>query len=201
MAYWALKTRRSKDNNKGFIRDYWEYFYTNEVIAIGWGKIDISPNNAPSERDIWDALKKIPDYGYLEKNPRKVTSFIWNFVNLTEDNNILLCHGYSWNQKKDVRLYGTAKVKDNKWKKKTIGEGERKWECITRKANIVAFNNKDGKDIPIDTLKGFMGEDKFFIGTLLDLSPEQYERIVKWAEQDCQHFYCPPLAKGDKGGF
>ena len=60
MAYWALKTRESKDIGEGFDSDAdkWNNFVREKVIAIGWKKLDIPLNEKTSKKQIQDALKQ-----------------------------------------------------------------------------------------------------------------------------------------------
>ena len=44
MAYWALKTRGSRDDRQDMSDDKWNDFINESVIAIGWNSIDVSPD-------------------------------------------------------------------------------------------------------------------------------------------------------------
>ncbi|OGO18530.1 MAG: hypothetical protein A2Z15_04445 [Chloroflexi bacterium RBG_16_50_11] len=170
MAYWALDTWRSNDNNNARERNYWEELYTKQMIAIGWGRIDISQN--PNKDEIQKSLKNEYSY-YLEKNPAYAASIILNFINLTEDDNILICHGYSWNSDEKVRLYGTAKVTGGYHK----GYLD-KWLCFLHCAKI----DKVKKEyIPKILLVEMLDGKESFRGTLRKMNDEQYNKILAWA--------------------
>lgn len=78
---WAIKTTSRSSG-----RDYWPLFVSESVIAIGWHEID------PGE------------------NAKHAKRMVKMFKDITVGDRVLICRGYSGNQRKDVCIYGFATV-------------------------------------------------------------------------------------------
>ena len=80
--YWAIKTTSSSSGHDY----YWTLFLPENVIAIGWDKIERGDNAVYAQ------------------------SVIKKFKEIAVGDQVLICKGYPQNKLKDVYIYGFAKV-------------------------------------------------------------------------------------------
>ena len=185
MKYWALKTWES-NGKYDETKNKWKDFLREKVIAIGWKKLGITLTNKTPREQIRDALKNEYDYNNYEAG--HPASTIFNFIQLGEKDNILICRGYNSTQTAKVRLYGTARE---------IGQFfihvESTWWFFKHNATLKAFK-KCKEYIPKNELKDMLSRGKLhgrtpsvkgLQGTLIQISEEGYKAVLEWAEQDC----------------
>jgi len=177
MKYWALKTKEDLGNRRDF-EEHWDNFKVNKVIAIGWERIDVTPDRV-SLRDIASAIKKA--YRSSDKAASTQASIIKKFVNISEGDEVLLCGGYAPNQTtKKVHLYGVATVTGPFEDHDSEG-----WSWRFRhEAKIEPFG-PNGKDV----LKEFLVQRlqsaktkkplKSLLQTLHEISQEGFERVIE----------------------
>ncbi|MCK4273745.1 MAG: hypothetical protein KAW90_02545 [Dehalococcoidales bacterium] len=173
MAYWALKTRESRENRQDMSEDHWDDFVREKVIAIGWEKLDISPDNA-SPSMLINSLKS--NYGYSsDKQASIVARIIQKFVNISIGDRVLICQGYSPNQLKDVRLYGVAIV-TSPFKNNLRSS----WWDYQHDAKIEPFANRGNKKIPKALFEKKLNKGSLLL-TIHEISKEGFESVVEWA--------------------
>ena len=103
--YWAIKTTGRSDG-----KDYWPLFVVEGVIAIGWHEIDPGQNAGHAQR------------------------MIKMFKGIATGDHVLICRGYSGNQKQDVYTYGFADVKGP-----FVDDSASNWWKFKHRANIYCF--------------------------------------------------------------
>lgn len=140
---WVLKTTVGPTG-----KDYWPNFLKEAVIAIGWEEIDVDPAKASIEQ-----LREAVRATYEGMNARRAATKIKKFVDLNIDDIILICRGYSSNQKADVHVYGIARV-TGPFCAKPPKKGEFTWR-FKHDAVIQPINEK----IPRDFLASASGKD------------------------------------------
>jgi len=169
MKYWALKTRETW--NRQDFTDHWKDFIAENVIAIGWEKIDVAPDRA-SKDELIAAIKKA--YGGSDKSAATNARTIQKFVSISVGDKVLLCKGYAPNQGKKVLLYGTALVtgpfEDHD------SEGWR-WR-FRHKAQIKQPFGLNGKEAPKEFLVRRL-QKKSLLQTLHEISEEGFERVIE----------------------
>ena len=117
--YWIIKPLESKGGV--IVDDHWKRFTDRklndgkEVIAIGWSKdLEIDLGSA-SKQDVYEYV--YPKYG--NGNPRvahAATNNLWNFIHdMKFGDEVIVCKGYSANQKKPLYVYGIAEIIDKAW--------------------------------------------------------------------------------------
>ena len=173
MAYWALKTRESKNNRQDMSEDHWKDFVENNVIAIGWEKLRISPDKA-SRNDLFNALKR--KYKYSDKQAFIAADIVQKFVNLAKGDKVLICQGYTAKQNKNVYLYGTAKVTGP-----FINNITSNWWHYQHKAEIQRFR-KTRREIPKKLLANKLSKGSLLL-TLQKITKEGYESVVEWVRR------------------
>ncbi len=102
-SYWALKTTEGRDGH-----DCWDRFFgegVEGVIAIGWHLITVSPAMVSKEQLI-SSIKEAYPKDDAKYGARKIKQFI----EIAEEDRVLICRGYAPNQRKDVYIYGFATV-------------------------------------------------------------------------------------------
>lgn len=100
VGYWVLKTTSGSTG-----KQQWPMFLAENVIAIGWAKLDVDPSKV-SDVQLRNAIRNT----YPDEDAKRVATKIKKFVDLKVDDIILLCRGYASEQKKDVHIHGLARV-------------------------------------------------------------------------------------------
>ena len=140
--YWVLKTTTGFTNF-----DYWKEFLKDGVISIGWPKVKIDPNLLPNKQELQKSINR----EYKETKDKRAANKILKFCRDININDIvILCKGYSPNSKKDVFLYGIAKVRDN-----LIWDGDSEWWKLKKKVEIQPIQ----EHIPIDIVRKSFNKD------------------------------------------
>jgi len=169
MKYWVLKTR--EDWNRQEFKDHWDNFKDEGVIAIGWEKIDVSPDKA-SKDEIVAAIKKA--YGRSDKSADTSATTIQKFISISPGDRVLLCQGYAPKQGKKVHLYGTAFVTGPFEDHDSEG-----WHWRFRhNAQIKQPFGLNGKDV----LKKFLVRrlaKQSLLQTLHEISKEGFKRVIE----------------------
>ncbi len=105
--YWAIKTTEGGGDHSP---EHWPMFERENVVAIGWEKVSINPADV-DDVDLLAAVKA----AYPGKKPG-TDSFsvrtIRDFVDIPNDSIILVCRGYTQNQRDHlpVHIYAFARV-------------------------------------------------------------------------------------------
>lgn len=111
--YWVLKTREDIDRAKNIFREHWTEFKDEHVIAIGWD-ITTKPPEMTTQADIENELRITfyTDRTVKAARQAKIAArTVWKFISeMSIGDEVLLCRGYTKNQKKGVRIYGFARV-------------------------------------------------------------------------------------------
>jgi HKD family nuclease len=103
--YWAIKTT----SGGAGAEEHWPRLLSEGIVAIGWEELSVDPSIV-SEAELRDALRKI----LPPEKPGSVNFAvdIFNkFINMPEGSIIVLCRGFTPNQKKKpVHIYAFARV-------------------------------------------------------------------------------------------
>jgi len=174
MAYWALKTRESGDKGKSFDDDAekWPLFVRDGVIAIGW-ILKTSPEQLNDE----ELQKALKPYGYKPGQARTAAWTIRKFQNLGDEDSILICQGYTANERpdRDIPIYGVAtNIKKFRYK-----DNSDWWYC-QHKAEIERFGDEKGKPIKKSLFEKKLGQGSLMF-TLQPITKKGFENIVQWA--------------------
>lgn len=179
--YWALKTREDEDREKGRYTDYWDQFEDEQVVAIGWNISQQLRASYPSLRNILfdelvDELKRTT---YQDPTPKAdkqakiAANTILKFIDEVEiGDTILLCQGYTAQQRSDVLVYGFAQVKGPAGYNENLN-----WRWLKREAEIESRLVKAPKDHLAQMLhKGSL------LKTLhkLDIDDDGFKRLADW---------------------
>ncbi|MFC2069064.1 hypothetical protein ACFLTP_08700 [Chloroflexota bacterium] len=107
MKCWALKTR-GWDFSRWILKDYWNEFVREKVVAVGWKIPQISINSA-NKAQIIAALRS---HGPTKPGELKyITNTILKFRDdVAVGDKVLLCRGYAANLPQNVHLYGIAVI-------------------------------------------------------------------------------------------
>ncbi|HEY6444295.1 MAG TPA: phospholipase D-like domain-containing protein [Candidatus Acidoferrales bacterium] len=101
--YWALKATSGSTG-----KSHWPMFLAESVIAVGWNDLSLDPSK------VTDAQLRAAIRGtyrnYSAREADVAAAQISKFVNLKVSDIVLLCRGYTSNQKKDVHIHGVARV-------------------------------------------------------------------------------------------
>jgi hypothetical protein len=103
VAYWALKTTSGGSSAE----DHWPRLLSEGVIAIGWEELPMNPAEVNDE-ELLNGLQV--EFNYTKRQADYSAKTIRKFIDLREGTIILLCRGYTSNQRKDVHIYGFARV-------------------------------------------------------------------------------------------
>lgn len=101
--YWALKTTSGGPSEE----EHWPMMLSEGVVAIGWEELSVDSDRVSDQR-LHAALKR--DFGYKKRQVEFSAGTIRTFERLKEGTIILLCCGYTANQKKPVHIYGFGRV-------------------------------------------------------------------------------------------
>jgi len=82
-------------------------FREEKAIAVGWKELPVDPSKV-SDEQLLAALKET--YRCSDKKAMVAANQIKEFVDLKQDNMVLICRGYPPNQQKDVHIHGVARV-------------------------------------------------------------------------------------------
>jgi len=160
--YWALKTT---EGSYGI--SHWQEFQAENVVAIGWPDVDVDPARVSDEE-----LRKAVQRSYRKGSPRaasRIAGKIRSFVEMQENDLVLICRGYPPGSRVDVHVYGIARV---------IGpflydEGS-SWWCFKHAAAIQVIDQK----IPRSTLASAIERDSLR-ETIHKLSPRPFKHAMK----------------------
>jgi len=98
--YWVIKTREGRGG-----RDYWDRFFNEGVIAVGWEDILVRPLQATLQQ-----LETSVREAYHGENRQYGARVIKRFISIAIDDRVLICRGYAPNQIHNVYVYGFATV-------------------------------------------------------------------------------------------
>lgn len=152
---WALKTRDLTNPQEP--DDYWSQFLYEKVIAIGWPAIDVNPAGV-SRNALADSIIRTHNLpfgmNYSVYRARVIATMIQNFVNIGNGDEILICQGYSPNQKPEtlVHLYGFAQVNGS-----FFLDQNSNWWKFKHKATIRSFRG-NGLNVPKSLLEQTLGK-------------------------------------------
>ncbi len=174
MAYWALKTRASDENRTKF-EEKWDKFVSECVIAIGWEKIDVSPDKV-DDNELKKAVRNA--YHCSDRAAGIAARTIRKFVGLNENDKILICRGYTPNEgdSKMVHIYGTAQKIGSFY-----DDRDSKWWRFKHGAKIEEFR-KDRTLIPKRILVKMLKRGSLLL-TLQEITKEGFESVVKWVRR------------------
>jgi len=101
--YLALKTTSGGPSTQ----DHWPQMLAESALAVGWEDLSVDPSRVSEER-LRIALRK--DFNYKQRQIDYSAKTLLEFVSLEEGAVILVCQGFSPNQKKGVHIYGFARI-------------------------------------------------------------------------------------------
>jgi HKD family nuclease len=163
--YWALKTTSGGPSRK----PHWNKFLEEHMIAVGWEEIPIDPSKV-SDIELRDALKETyPDEIKTKNEVDAAANSIKKFMDLKEEDIVLICHGYNLTQK-NVHIHGVARV---------IGP----FRAEPRKNGDWRFKHNaiiqviDG-DFPRDTVASALGK-KTLMRTIHSLGKTGFDRLAE----------------------
>ena len=99
--YWAINTTDSVTKV-----NYWTTFVAESVIAIGWNQLQIDPSSVSKDRLLVELQKT-----FSGKGNKAAADTIMTFIGLNARDLVLVTEGYTANKKRDVHIYGVARVK------------------------------------------------------------------------------------------
>lgn len=158
--YWALKP--------GENGDHWGMFLDDRVILVGWANLDVDPSKI-SDSQLRTALRK----AYPQNTNQQVNMDAANlrkFVSLKTDDIVLICSGYDSNQRKDVHVYGFARVV-SPFRIKTRRKGEWKFK---HDAVIQVIE----EDVPRDVIASALKKESMR-QTIHHLEKAEFGRLAK----------------------
>ena len=99
--YWVLKTHSGQDGT-----DYWSYFQSESVVAIGWESLTIDPSKSTYEKIKENVGEVYPD---MDRAARKIHTFAnqWKKGDL-----LIICRGYPSTSSANVFFYGYGRIED-----------------------------------------------------------------------------------------
>lgn len=138
--YWVIKTTEGGPGNL----DHWKEFQTEKVIAVGWKSIEDDPTKFSSYQKFFEHLDSKHNW-----NVRHAALTIYKFATELQIGDIaIICTGYAPNQKKNVYLYGFARIAG-----KFFRDEDSKWWNNKRKAEIKTVE----QDIPLNIFVDIFG--------------------------------------------
>lgn len=159
--YWALKSTEGPQGT-----DHWEEFYVDQVVAIGWGSVNLNLSDGATA---WDIRRAVDATFPNESSTKvaKVANKIYKFVHLSDGDVLVICGGYNAKQK-TVVVKGLARV-DGPFQKKnqTAGKWRFRHKAIVRRVDL---------EIPRDAIVEAIGK-KTLLETIHELSPKQFEKL------------------------
>jgi hypothetical protein len=102
--YWAIKTTSGGSNAP----DHWPTFRKENMVAIGWEELDVNPTGLTPHHLRAAVTRSFPHY-----RPRQIdfaANTIRKFIDMPDGSIILICRGYSPNQKRAVHMYAFARI-------------------------------------------------------------------------------------------
>lgn len=102
-SYWALKTTSGGPSGD----EHWPRLLAEGIVAIGWEELSVDPSQV-TDQELRSALRA--DFGYTDRQVDIAASTIRKFIDLEDGAILLLCRGYTSNQRADVHIYGFARV-------------------------------------------------------------------------------------------
>ena len=157
--YWVLKTTEGVHGEA-----HWEDFLAEDIIAIGWCDIGVDPSVVRGE-----ALEKAIRRAYPDgKDVKRAAKKLGWFVDMDSGDLVLICQGFSPNQRKPVHIYGIARVEG-----RFRNDAKSRWWRFKHKAVIQPI----GEHVPRDIIAGALNK-----GSLLEaihkLKPKEYAAFV-----------------------
>lgn len=133
---WVIKTTEGSGG-----RDYWDKFYSEGVIAIGWNDIKVRPHMVSME-ELKNSVKNAypHDAGHGART-------IDNFVDISIGDRVLICRGYPPNQEKDVYIHGIATITSGFY-----DDADSDWWMLKHKADIRLIERNVPKALLVATL-------------------------------------------------
>lgn len=101
--HWVLKTTSGSTGKL-----HWPMFLAEKVIAVGWEDLPIDPSKVSDDQLRAGLKETYPDDPNMSVSIAAMT--IRKFVDLEIDDIVLICRGYTSNQKRDVHIHGVARV-------------------------------------------------------------------------------------------
>lgn len=136
---WLIKTTEGGPA----YNDHWDEFQAEKVIAIGFLSIKSDPMQFESYEQFLKHIKSKHD-----RHQHYVASTIYKFSHVCRDGDTaIICTGYASNQKRDVYVYGIAKIGRYFYDKFSS------WWRFKRHAEITIIE----RNIPISILQKFFG--------------------------------------------
>jgi hypothetical protein len=103
--YWAIKVR---DEMPGSNRvNYWNTFVKEQVVAIGWPGLTVSPKSSTLE-DISKNLQATHDYSTSQAG--RYARFLHAFASIRANDILVVLDGFKPGQTQPVHLYGYARA-------------------------------------------------------------------------------------------
>lgn len=135
---WVLKTTSGSTGV-----DHWNRFLSEGVIAIGWeDSVQFDPSITGN-----DAIVKTLKQDYSDYASKRIAYKIRKFVNLKENDIVIICKGYPNNSHADVYVYGLAIVKG-----KFLFDEQSNWWKFKHKADIQVVNRYLPKKYIVEAL-------------------------------------------------
>lgn len=167
--YWVLKTREDLRERTDF-KEHWPRYKGERVIAIGWG---VGPSN-PTYISLRDYIKGEFYPEHTAKADRR-TNFavrsVWRFIyEMNTDDEVLLCQGYSGNQKSDVRIHGFARI-TGPYRDDLNSD----WFQRKRDAELICIERM----VPKNELASRLNK-KALLRTVHQIDEASFERVKRW---------------------
>lgn len=160
--YWALKTTSGSTGEP-----HWPMFLAENVVAVGWEALPIDPSKV-SDAQLRAAIRETyPDDPDMSVDI--AAKSIRKFVDLEIDDIVLICRGYTPNQKKTVHIYGIARVIGPfRAERKKKGQWRFKHDAVIQEINI---------DLPRDRVATALGKESLR-QTIHALTRADFDRLA-----------------------
>jgi hypothetical protein len=139
---------------------------------VGWEAIDVDPSKVTNE-ELRAALKAISD-----KDANGSAAKIRKFVDLEIDDIVLVCCGYSANQKrKEVHIYGIARVTGPFRAEPPNGDWRFKHNAVIQTIEM---------DLPRDVMASALGKETL-LHTIHSLTRAQFDQVAEKLKESGVH--------------
>lgn len=161
LGYWALKTTSGATGEP-----HWPMFQAENVVAVGWEALPIDPSKV-SDAQLRAAIKETyPDDP--DKSVDIAAKSIRKFVDLEIDDIVLICRGYTSNQKRDVHIHGVARVTGPfRAERRKKGSWRFKHDVVIQEINL---------DLPRDLVATALGKESLR-QTIHALTKTDFDRL------------------------
>ena len=164
IGYWALKTTSGGPSRES----HWQMFQKDKVIAIGWEAIPIDSSKILDKKQLRDLISGTYP-SYTKNRVDAAADSIKKFIDLKEDDIVLICHGYNLTQKK-VHIHGFARVTGPfRAEPRKNGDWRFKHDAIIQKI---------GSDFPRDIVTSALDKETL-MRTIQFLGKTEFDRLAE----------------------